>query len=715
MSSVAVIIPVYNAADTLSRLLATLRGQTLRDFVAIFVDDGSSDESREILRAASAADDRFQLLACAHGGPGAARNIGLDRADELKADFIAFLDADDYFAPDALETAVGLLQKTDADIVHFPWAADEAGLAAAGSISQPSIYVWNKVYRRSAVEGVRFLQATFAEDLAYFLETDARRPKRVACPRALYVHVKRAGSLWESRSPGDVVAAMRTVIDHLSSFLGANPSLPGAADWTRLYLLKLLKNWWRAIKRFPRSGRERQKALFVDHVKVLHAAGQIPLLCFGAFRFRLFCHWLVWSAPIAEAGRWMSQGLSRIRYSLRYRRQLRKVRNRVDKPIRVLFLVSEISKWKTRTLFELMAASSDYDPVVGVGLDECEMRSTPAERRRLMESRMDWFRQRNLASEPVFDVASGGPVDLRRLRPDVVFYQQPWQIPKPHRPTRVSHFALTFYVPYCMADFGNLEAECLMPFFRQIFVYFVQSRSWTSLYRVASRGVGCRFVATGHPIIDRFGSPEELSREGEYVIYAPHWTFRYPGRNDLYPYGTFNGNGREILDYAKRHSEWRWVFKPHPLLRAALVERGLMSQPEVEAYYAEWEKLGTACYDADYPSLFVKSRAMITDSGSFLVEYGATGRPLIHLKPYDSRVELLPPNRELFGSYYSATDLDGMFRAFSVVLEQRKDPLGDRRRAAVRAAGLFNRRASERILRYLNNMFMKGERGLCRD
>ena len=468
------------------------------------------------------------------------------------------------------------------------------------------------------------------------------------------------------------------------------------------------------MRRLPRLYREEGKEAFLDRVAELRSAGQFPLFYSFEFRFRLRC--LLMSA-LRPIGRWLRDVIDEFRarsYRRRYGRLLKRVR-RKGSPVKILFLVSEISKWKTRSLFELMVASPGYDPIVGVGLDECEMRSAPAERRRLMESRLDWFRQRNLASEPVFDVASGEPVDLRRLRPDVVFYQQPWQIPKQHRPPRVSHFALTFYVPYCMADFGNLEAECLMPFFRQIFVYFVQSRSWTSLYRAASRGVGCRFVATGHPIIDRFGSQEELSKEGEYVIYAPHWTFRYPGRNDLYPYGTFNGNGREILDDAKRHPEWRWVFKPHPLLRAALVERGLMSRPEVEAYYAEWEKLGTVCYDADYPSLFVKSRAMITDSGSFLVEYGATGRPLIHLKPYDSRVELLPPNRELFESYYSATDLDGMFKAFSVVLEQRKDPLGDRRRAAVRAAGLFNRRASERILRYLNQMFTKGVRGLCRD
>ena len=137
MSQIAVIIPVYNASDTLPQVLDSLRVQTLRDFTAIFVDDGSSDDSRDIIRAAAHDDERILLLECKRGGPGAARNVGLDKADQMKAEFIAFLDADDHFTTDALETAVRTLREFDADIVHFPWAADDAGLAAAKPLSQP--------------------------------------------------------------------------------------------------------------------------------------------------------------------------------------------------------------------------------------------------------------------------------------------------------------------------------------------------------------------------------------------------------------------------------------------------------------------------------------------------------------------------------------------------------------------------------------------------
>ena len=105
MSRIAAIIPVYNAQDTLARLLKSLQSQTLRDFAAIFVDDGSTDGTREMLRAASADDARMILVEAKHDGPGAARNAGLDEADRIGAEFITFIDADDFLVPDAFAPA----------------------------------------------------------------------------------------------------------------------------------------------------------------------------------------------------------------------------------------------------------------------------------------------------------------------------------------------------------------------------------------------------------------------------------------------------------------------------------------------------------------------------------------------------------------------------------------------------------------------------------
>ena len=80
MAKVSVIIPVYNVAVQLRRCLDSVAGQTLSDLEIICVDDGSTDESPEILAELAARDRHFTVLTQANAGPGAARNLGLDRA-----------------------------------------------------------------------------------------------------------------------------------------------------------------------------------------------------------------------------------------------------------------------------------------------------------------------------------------------------------------------------------------------------------------------------------------------------------------------------------------------------------------------------------------------------------------------------------------------------------------------------------------------------------
>lgn len=97
---VSVVIPVYNVADYLSECLNSILNQTLEDIEVICVDDGSTDGSLDILRHYEEHDMRLQVLTQKHMTAGAARNTGLDRA---RGEYVIFLDADDFFAPDMLE------------------------------------------------------------------------------------------------------------------------------------------------------------------------------------------------------------------------------------------------------------------------------------------------------------------------------------------------------------------------------------------------------------------------------------------------------------------------------------------------------------------------------------------------------------------------------------------------------------------------------------
>lgn len=104
MPLVSVVTPVYNATRWLPQTLASVCAQTLTDWEHILVDDGSTDNSREIVEAAVARDPRIRLLCTpCNGGPAAGRNMALGAA---RGRFIAFLDADDLWLPEKLARCV---------------------------------------------------------------------------------------------------------------------------------------------------------------------------------------------------------------------------------------------------------------------------------------------------------------------------------------------------------------------------------------------------------------------------------------------------------------------------------------------------------------------------------------------------------------------------------------------------------------------------------
>ncbi len=102
-SQISVVIPCYNQARFLGEAIESVLRQTVRDFEVIVVDDGSSDNTREV--AARYREVRYNRQD--NGGVSAARNTGLS---ESKGDYLIFLDADDRLLPHALETGLNNLQ-----------------------------------------------------------------------------------------------------------------------------------------------------------------------------------------------------------------------------------------------------------------------------------------------------------------------------------------------------------------------------------------------------------------------------------------------------------------------------------------------------------------------------------------------------------------------------------------------------------------------------
>ena len=113
---VSVIIPVYNVKEYLEEALDSVINQTYKNLEIILVDDGSDDGSEIICKEYSKKDSRIKLICRKNGGLSAARNTGLDN---MTGDYVAFLDSDDVFLPEAIEKSVNIMLSNDVDCVIF--------------------------------------------------------------------------------------------------------------------------------------------------------------------------------------------------------------------------------------------------------------------------------------------------------------------------------------------------------------------------------------------------------------------------------------------------------------------------------------------------------------------------------------------------------------------------------------------------------------------
>lgn len=168
---ISVIVPVYRVEAYLDKCISSIAGQTYTNLEIILVDDGSPDRSGGICDAWAAKDSRIRVIRQANAGGGAARNAALDIAN---GEMIAFVDSDDYLAPDMFEHLRNLLAQ-GADIAECGHADvfDDNALFdhGDGSVRTYTVreamaehirdrifrqLIWNKLYRREVVGEIRF-------------------------------------------------------------------------------------------------------------------------------------------------------------------------------------------------------------------------------------------------------------------------------------------------------------------------------------------------------------------------------------------------------------------------------------------------------------------------------------------------------------------------------------------------------------------------------
>ena len=138
MSTISVIIPVYNGESTIVETIESVQQQTFSDFELIVINDGSTDQTLE--RLATVKDSRLKIFSYENGGVSVARNHGIAHAT---GEFISFLDADDLWTPDKLELQLAALQKQLVAGVAYSWTCNMSEKRESFELGQSISYEGN--------------------------------------------------------------------------------------------------------------------------------------------------------------------------------------------------------------------------------------------------------------------------------------------------------------------------------------------------------------------------------------------------------------------------------------------------------------------------------------------------------------------------------------------------------------------------------------------
>lgn len=204
MPQLSIIIPVYKVEDTLSKCVQSIIGQTFYDWELILVDDGSPDHCGTMCDEWAHRDSRIYVIHKQNGGLSDARNAGIEIAT---GEFITFVDSDDFIAPDTYFEVLRKFENiNDCDIVEYPFyekynskeetlhsLCDHCYSSATDYWYLEEAYrhcfAWNKVYRRSLFDDIRYPKGRLYEDILTLPILLGKARKVVTCSKGLYYYV----------------------------------------------------------------------------------------------------------------------------------------------------------------------------------------------------------------------------------------------------------------------------------------------------------------------------------------------------------------------------------------------------------------------------------------------------------------------------------------------------------------------------------------------
>lgn len=297
--------------------------------------------------------------------------------------------------------------------------------------------------------------------------------------------------------------------------------------------------------------------------------------------------------------------------------------------VKVLFVLSNLSKWKTEALYCAMKEHPRFEPVIGVALGVVDYPTYEANNLSELISYL------NNKGYPFTELRLTADIQ-ERIHPDIVFYQQADGGIYDCLSFKRMHDLLFCYVAYGVAN--GTDSYAYNNDYHNICLYwFVENQLVVDYASHVMNNEAVNLKPTGTPMMDELLEDKEKMVDPwkqqtavkKRIIWAPHHTIGI-GKEEIH-YGTFLQIAEGMIELAKKYSnEIQWAFKPHPSLKQKLYY--LWGEQRTNDYYNFWKDSETTQLEnGKYIELFKFSDAMIHDCGTFTTEYLYMRKPCMYL------------------------------------------------------------------------------------
>ena len=229
--TLSVIIPIYKVEETLDRCLESVVSQDVNEGIEIIlVDDGSPDKCPAMCDEWARRHSRIRVIHKTNGGLSDARNAGLDVA---QGQWVTFVDSDDYIADGTYHALMAYLQEHNGiDILEYPVSRfhgsarqsllffkdktyDDASDYWFSCSAYAHSYAWNKIYRRSLFDKVRFPKGKTFEDVSTLWHLLDQQPTVATTSRGMYYYTVNASGITSTAG----TAELKSLLDAHNSII----------------------------------------------------------------------------------------------------------------------------------------------------------------------------------------------------------------------------------------------------------------------------------------------------------------------------------------------------------------------------------------------------------------------------------------------------------------------------------------------------------------